>query len=89
CGSYARYTRLEAEKKNITLYEVTIKDDDPNRVKRTLVSGHRINYFYTADNRRVYVDNTHNWRVILEGNEIKAHIKSRFGIDLNTVSFST
>lgn len=89
CGSYARYTRLEAEKQDIEVYEITLKDDDPARIKRTVMSGHRLNYFYAPNGHRVYIDNMYNWGIILEGYELKNHIKSKFNINLNRITFST
>ena len=87
CGSYARYTRLEAEKQGINIGEITIVDTDRTRVKRLMMDGHRINYFYAEDGNRVYIDNMHNWRIILESNELKSHIKDKFGFDLNRIGF--
>lgn len=89
CGSYARYTRLEAEKEGLWFGEITVKDDDPGRIKRTVMSGHRLNYFNASDGHRVYIDNMYNWGIILEGYELKNHIKSKFNIDLNRITFST
>jgi len=87
CGSYASYTRNEAKKQNINIGEITIIDPNKDRVKSTLISGHRINYFYADDGHRVYIDNIYNWGIILEGYELKDHIKNKFGFDLKRIGF--
>lgn len=87
CGSYAHYTRLEAEKQGIKIGEITITDPDRNRVQRLVMDGHRINYFYANDEHRVYIDNMYNWGLILEFNDLHDHIKTKFGFDLSRIGF--
>ena len=87
CGSYAHYTRTKAEEQGIKIGEITITDTNRERVKQTVMDGHRINYFYADDGHRVYIDNMHNWNIILEGYELKQHIKNKFGFNLTHIGF--
>lgn len=86
CGSYSRYTFLEAEKVNLSLGEVTIRDYDHSRVRRTVCCGHRVNYFW-HNGTRYYVDNIHDRGRILRYWELQPYILRSFGINLTRVGF--
>ena len=87
CGMYSRYTYLEAVKVNISLGAVTIMDYDANRVRRTVCSGHRINYFW-YNGTRYYVDNIHDRGLILRYWGLQPHVMRSFGINLTRVGFN-
>ena len=84
CGSYSRYTYLEAGKKGLKIGELTLIDPDQKRVKAMMISGHRMNYF-TANNTTYYIDNTKMQRMILRRDEIRDHIFETYGIAIETV----
>ena len=88
CGSYARYTRLEAEKQNIEIHEITLTTPNNSGLDKIKYgSGHRINFFYTNNNHRVYIDNMYNWKLILESNELTQHFLNKFNITTNRIGF--
>lgn len=87
CSMYARYTAINAETANISLGEVTIKDYDQNRVRRTVCSGHRINYF-VHNGSYYYVDNIYDRGRIMRYWELQPYIKESFGINLSRVGFT-
>lgn len=76
CGSYARYTHLEAEKQGINIKEYRIKAP----VDKNMVAGHQLNYFIADDGHRVYIDNTNNQKDIIEPSELKQYILNRYGM---------
>jgi|LGVF01.2.fsa_nt_gb hypothetical protein len=86
CGSWARYTRLEAEAIGLAVGEITIVDSDTTRVRQTKISGHRLNYF-EWNGERMYIDNVGGMKKILHGHELKQHVADSFGIDIERVGF--
>lgn len=86
CGSYSRYTYLEAEKVNLSLGEVTLKDYDRGRIQRTVCSGHRMNYFM-HNGTRYYVDNIYDGGLILRYWDLQPYVQDRFGINLSRIGF--
>ena len=86
CGSYSRYTFLEAEKVNLSIGEVTIRDHDHQRVRRTVCAGHRVNYFM-HNGTRYYVDNLYDQGLILRYWDLQPYIHDAFGINLTRVGF--
>ena len=86
CGMYSRYTYLEAEKMNISLGAVTIRDYDASRVRQTVCCGHRINYF-TYNGSRYYVDNIYDRGLIMRYWDLQPYIHKSFGINLTQVGF--
>lgn len=86
CTTWARYTRLEAEKQNVSIGEITLVDTDTDRVQHTLCSGHRMNYF-DCGGERMYIDNSGGIKQLLHGHEIKAHIEAQYGLTIGRVSF--
>lgn len=86
CGSYSRYTRFEAEKKGLSVGEITLVDTDQKRVKAWLLSGHRLNWF-NADGKRYYIDNTRMHRQILRKDELMSYANEMYGIELERIGF--
>ena len=88
CGSYARYTRLEAKKENIEIHEITLTTVNNGGLDKIKYGdGHRINFFYNNDGHRIYIDNTYNWKLILETNELKQHFLNKFNINASLIEY--
>jgi hypothetical protein len=88
CGSYARYTRLEAEKQGIGIHEITLTIPQPKGTSAlNYFSEHRINYFYAEDGHQVYIDNMFNKGIILESFELKDYVKDNFNITVERFGF--
>jgi hypothetical protein len=88
CGSYAHYTREKGEKAGIAIHEITLitpNNSGLNEIKYG--SGHRINFFYDDNGRRVYIDNMYNWGLILEHYELKNHLKNKFNKTTDRIGF--
>lgn len=86
CGSYSRYTYLEANKKGLMIGAITLIDPDQERIKAMMLSGHRMNYF-ESDGETYYIDNTLMHRKILRRHEIPAFIHDTYGIDIVSIAF--
>lgn len=83
CGMKARFIYLEAQKVNLSIGELTIVDTDKNRVRRTFISGHRVNYYMV--NKTIYIIG--NTREIYTKKELPKFLRDKCGINVLSIRF--
>lgn len=59
CSMHARFIYTEAEKVNLSIGEVTLTGTDRETIRRTRISGHRMNYF-EYDGEKYFISNSRN-----------------------------
>ena len=81
CILNARYIILEAKKHGLNLGECTVVDTDTDRIKRTLMDGHRVNVFEYNGTRYFTTNLCKSHSDVVTASELRDILHDRMGLD--------